>query len=57
MNYIVVSKAELEHYLYRTQSHNEIWYFWRKIVKKMPDEIYEAIKNKRTDLVHISKGI
>lgn len=56
MNYIIVTKTELDHYFYSTQRNNEIFSFWKGIVKKMPQNLLTELQTKRTDLVHVSEG-
>jgi hypothetical protein len=53
---MVVTKKELDHYLSKLQRNNEIARFWGKILKKLPKELLDEIRQKPTNLVFVNKG-
>jgi hypothetical protein len=56
MNFIIVTKKELDHYLYKTTKNNEIIRFWRDIFKKTPGKIRLELRTTPTNLIPNDNG-
>jgi hypothetical protein len=53
---MIVTKLELEHYFSKLQQNNEILRFWKKLLKKLPKNLLDEIRQKPTNLIHMDKG-